>query len=138
MPEARRGIGDYFAFFNDERPHQALGYCVPSAVYFSSLAESQREGRMRCTVDSQQFTVYRSPPAPPSTEQITAAEIVDCVHGFRCRRSSNQSRALAYEAPSVVQTMGSTPAIQRPHVRHAPEIVVIVGSRWIDRLVRES
>lgn len=39
--EARRGIGSYFDFFNDERPHQALGYCVPSAVYFSSLAESQ-------------------------------------------------------------------------------------------------
>lgn len=34
---ARRGIGDYFAFFNDERPHQALRYSVPSAVYFSSL-----------------------------------------------------------------------------------------------------
>jgi putative transposase len=43
MPEARRGIGDYFGFFNDERPHQALGYCVPSAVYFSSLADSQRK-----------------------------------------------------------------------------------------------
>jgi putative transposase len=40
---ARRGIGDYFAFFNDERPHQALGYSVPSAVYFSSLVESQRK-----------------------------------------------------------------------------------------------
>ena len=26
VPQARRGIGDYFAFFNDERPHQALGY----------------------------------------------------------------------------------------------------------------
>jgi hypothetical protein len=38
--EARRRIGDYFVFFNDERPHQALGYSVPSAVYFSSLAES--------------------------------------------------------------------------------------------------
>jgi putative transposase len=38
--DARRGIGDYFAFFNEERPHQALGYSVPSAVYFSSLAES--------------------------------------------------------------------------------------------------
>jgi putative transposase len=39
----RRGIGAYFAFFNDERPHQALGYSVPSAVYFSSLAESHRK-----------------------------------------------------------------------------------------------
>lgn len=43
VPEARRGIGSYFDFFNDERPHQALGYCVPSAIYFSSLAESQRK-----------------------------------------------------------------------------------------------
>ncbi len=43
VPEARCGIGDYFAFFNDERPHQALSYSVPSAVYFSSLAESQRQ-----------------------------------------------------------------------------------------------
>jgi len=40
---ARRGIGDYFAFFNDERPHQALDYSVPSAVYFSSLSDSVRK-----------------------------------------------------------------------------------------------
>ena len=43
VPEARRGVGDYFAFFNDKQPYQALGYCVPSAVYFSSLAELQRQ-----------------------------------------------------------------------------------------------
>jgi hypothetical protein len=30
----KRGIGDYFAFYNDEHPHQALSYGVPSAVYF--------------------------------------------------------------------------------------------------------
>ena len=41
VPEARSGIGDYFAFFNDERPHQALGYSVPSSVYFSSLAQAE-------------------------------------------------------------------------------------------------
>jgi putative transposase len=40
MAAARRGIGDYFVFFNDERPHQALNYSVPSAFYFSSLAAS--------------------------------------------------------------------------------------------------
>jgi putative transposase len=40
---ARRGIGDYFAFFNDERPHQALDYSVPSAVYFSSLAAAMKK-----------------------------------------------------------------------------------------------
>jgi putative transposase len=40
VPEARRGIGNYLGWFNDERAHQALGYRVPSAVYFESLAES--------------------------------------------------------------------------------------------------
>jgi len=43
VPQARRRIGDYFVFFNDERPHQALGYGVPSAVYFSSLAQVVRK-----------------------------------------------------------------------------------------------
>jgi putative transposase len=36
-PVARRGIDRYLAFFNHERPHQALGYRVPSDVYFASL-----------------------------------------------------------------------------------------------------
>ena len=37
MTVAKGGLGRYFGFFNDERPHQALGYSVPSAVYFDSL-----------------------------------------------------------------------------------------------------
>jgi len=39
VAEAKRGIGDYLDFFNDERPHQALGYCTPSEIYFASLME---------------------------------------------------------------------------------------------------
>jgi len=39
VAEAKRRIGDYLAFFNDERPHQALGYCTPSEIYFASLME---------------------------------------------------------------------------------------------------
>jgi putative transposase len=37
--EARRGIGGWLAFYNDERPHQALGYRTPGAV----LAGAARE-----------------------------------------------------------------------------------------------
>jgi len=37
--DAREGIGAYFAFFNDERPHQALDYETPMTVYRASLAE---------------------------------------------------------------------------------------------------
>ena len=31
--EARRGIGAYLAFYNQERPHQALGYRTPGQVF---------------------------------------------------------------------------------------------------------
>jgi putative transposase len=33
VAEARLGIGGWFAFYNDERPHQALGYRTPRAVF---------------------------------------------------------------------------------------------------------
>src|SRR5262245_57190575 len=32
-PEAAAGLVRYFGFYNDERPHQALGYRTPAAVY---------------------------------------------------------------------------------------------------------
>lgn len=35
VPEARGGIGRYLEFYNDARPHQALGYQTPSAFYSS-------------------------------------------------------------------------------------------------------
>jgi len=34
--EAQHGLGHYFPFYNGERPHQALGYQTPAAVYFRS------------------------------------------------------------------------------------------------------
>ena len=34
-PEAMRGLAQYFAFYNDQRLHQALAYQTPAAVYFS-------------------------------------------------------------------------------------------------------
>ena len=33
MPELTVGLAQYFAFYNAERPHQALGYQTPDAVY---------------------------------------------------------------------------------------------------------
>jgi len=33
LKEARKGIGSYFDFFNDERPHTALGYQTPASFY---------------------------------------------------------------------------------------------------------
>ena len=33
MADAQRGLGQYFPFYNEERPHQALGYQTPRGVY---------------------------------------------------------------------------------------------------------
>jgi len=37
MRDARAGIGRYLAFYNDERPHQALGYQTPAAFHARAL-----------------------------------------------------------------------------------------------------
>ena len=33
VAELTRGLAEYFAFYNDERPHQSLGNWTPNAVY---------------------------------------------------------------------------------------------------------
>ena len=38
--EARQGLSRYFPFYNTERPHQALNYQTPAAVYFQPTTAS--------------------------------------------------------------------------------------------------
>jgi putative transposase len=38
VPEARKGIGGWLGFYNDERPHQALDYRTPRAVFEAAPA----------------------------------------------------------------------------------------------------
>jgi putative transposase len=33
VPELRRGLGRYFKFYNEERPHQSLEYQTPATIY---------------------------------------------------------------------------------------------------------
>jgi putative transposase len=35
--EAVKSLGEYFLFYNQERPHQALGYQTPAAMYFGKV-----------------------------------------------------------------------------------------------------
>ena len=42
--EARTGIGEYFRFYNNLRPHQALGYRTPAEVFASRPVEATNEG----------------------------------------------------------------------------------------------
>ena len=42
--EARIGLGNYFRFYNTERPHQALGYRTPAEVFTSTPVEAVSTG----------------------------------------------------------------------------------------------
>ncbi len=48
--EARRGLEDYFRFYNDLRPHQTLGYRTPAEVFRGEqgVVEEESNGR-RCS-----------------------------------------------------------------------------------------
>lgn len=35
VPEAQTGIGNWFRFYNHERPHQSLGYRTPAGLYLA-------------------------------------------------------------------------------------------------------
>ena len=46
--EARKEVGAYFRFYNDQRPHQALGYRTPAEVFHGAMdapGEESKEGR---------------------------------------------------------------------------------------------
>jgi putative transposase len=43
VPGLHRGLARYFAFYNDERPHQSLGYRTPAAVYRGTEVEKVDE-----------------------------------------------------------------------------------------------
>ena len=45
--EARRGLEDYFRFYNDLRPHQALGYRTPAEVFYGEQEVGKEESNER-------------------------------------------------------------------------------------------
>jgi putative transposase len=48
--EARVGIGDYFRFYNLERPHQALGYLTPAEVFITRQVEAPDGGMVQSLI----------------------------------------------------------------------------------------
>ena len=41
--EARQGLTKYLQFYNERRPHQALGYSTPATIYFGKQSTSEKE-----------------------------------------------------------------------------------------------
>ena len=60
MVELTLGLSDYFAFYNGERPHQALGYKTPNAAYFAGI------GGGAMIVDKFGDTLMEPASAPPA------------------------------------------------------------------------
>ncbi len=60
VPAARTGIDGWLTFYNDERPHQALGYLTPRAVF---------EGARACGYMDNAVVALRSTSALPTYPQ---------------------------------------------------------------------
>jgi putative transposase len=43
--EARAALAHYFRFYNNQRPHQGLGYRTPAAVYNSGCQDKSAVGQ---------------------------------------------------------------------------------------------
>ena len=50
--DARAGIGEYFSFYNTQRPHQALGYRTPGEVFISGSGGNVVTSPMTSTLGS--------------------------------------------------------------------------------------
>jgi putative transposase len=48
--DARAGLGDYFSFYNSERPHQTLGYKTPAEVFSSTPVEATNGGMVESLI----------------------------------------------------------------------------------------
>ena len=47
--EARRELGAYFRFYNDLRPHQALGYRTPAEMFHGDQTVGEESNDRRCS-----------------------------------------------------------------------------------------
>ena len=45
--EAHRVLREYLRFYNDRRPHQALGYRTPAEVFYGETVEEDEELKQR-------------------------------------------------------------------------------------------
>ena len=62
--EARRELGAYFRFYNDQRPHQALGYRTPGEVFSEATALREEESTVGRWSPEADVVSYVGAPGP--------------------------------------------------------------------------
>ena len=87
MDELRRGLGEYFTFYNGERPHQSLAFKMPDAVYRTATGggakivdkyprePEESPAPLRSTEDSSGSNHHPATPAKTQPGQRRAAAI---------------------------------------------------------------
>ena len=55
--EARRELGAYFRFYNDLRPHQALGYLTPAKVFRGDQTVREEESKDRRCAPGERLSI---------------------------------------------------------------------------------
>lgn len=52
LPDARAGLKEYFAFYNDRRLHQSLGYKTPAEIHFGQDGEGEPQNNRAIFLNS--------------------------------------------------------------------------------------
>ena len=91
VAEARTGIGQWVTFYNDERPHQSLGYLTPRQFFAAAPACGYVDNATRCLTSPQ-----------AQQQQQTEKDSNDDKKEVVCAIAS---RALRYEAQPGARTL---------------------------------
>src|SRR6267154_2802802 len=71
--EARHGIADWVTFYNHRRPHQALAYQTPMAIWRDGITGALGEGAVDMTLRLDNAGALPTSPQPPQQPKVLVA-----------------------------------------------------------------
>ena len=93
--EARRELGAYFRFYNNLRPHQALGYWTPAEVFHGGHTVREEESKDRRCSDGSVLGSYAGVTGPSVNSALILSKLPsppNSIHHVRVAFSLSSSR----------------------------------------------